>query len=209
MSHHKFKAALTSYWTKQVDRAFGFVATDPAKEICLLHVPALKRSYWSQQEHYKASNLALHLFPSQVHQRYSLSLPPREQDTSLCLFHLCGWSIFPSRNNLYEGAPGVFSVQMPLYTTSKTASESHTTLCPKHTTTTCSETHSLSHWNVFSHRKLVLLYSRRCDPSPDYKNKKRNNLFVHLMLGMDTSLNFYRKLFTIAVLWQWSTKAIV
>lgn len=64
----------------------------------------------------------------------TVHLCKREQDTSLCLFRLSRCLIFNSRNNRYEGAPSVFSVQTLLYTTSKLESEPRTTLLhPTHT----------------------------------------------------------------------------
>lgn len=64
----------------------------------------------------------LHLFPPFSQVSFSL---PQENRTPLRVYSISpGGRFFHSRNNWYEGAPGVFSVQTPLYTTSKRVNES-------------------------------------------------------------------------------------
>lgn len=95
--------------------------------ICLPHVPAT----WGENRRALLisagalqffTSRPLRLFPPFSQVSFSL---PQENRTPPRVYSISpGGRFFHSRNNWYEGAPGVFSVQMPLYTTSKRVNES-------------------------------------------------------------------------------------
>lgn len=148
----------------------------------LSHEEKIEEHYWSQQGHYSASHLTLFVsFPPSLR---SVSVCPKRTGHHL-LFITSPLVVdfFHSRNTWYEGAPGVFSVQTPLYTTSKRVNESQSRPSYAHFFHLLCNSLTVS-LKLFRHIKFLLHF--REENSPWFRNKEK----MDLMLGMNTSLNF-------------------
>ncbi len=192
-----------------VDSGFGFapISTSLVEKICLPRIPALEHDYWSQQEHYKASHHALLLFPLSG-QSFSL---PRENRTPRSVYSISPVGRFFIPEITGTRVPPVYFRYRRHFTRHQRGQLNRTQSPAPHTLPppALQLSHCLTETSLAT-KHLCCFIRGRVTP-PNKKKTPNKNLFFNFMLGTDTSLNFVGNspLYTIAVLWQWFTKAIV